>query len=1324
METTLYQQTKNFIYNNKHYIILAVVILFAIILAYYFSSDRIVRNKVKKFEDNYLNQNIVQKDYCHNDIKYNMLCDYYVKSSSKSFLVGFQKFGYTNLNIIKKLLYIGVRYIEINIFSKTYETFSEPIIVSGDKLGEKKASLNHVDVKEFFQLIEEMAFSEKYINNYKDPLFIFLNLKTENVDTLDKVHDIILNTINQRLLPSKYGNIQKDIGTITLCEMMGKCVILSSDGYGDSKLKELINGSTTQPSLKRITNSELDDIIDKKQRGSIQPDFSISSGYIEFGKGNQNDFIHIKDDSINFIEYGITPDFTITVSGAKNGSNNTEPGDFYSVKYVTTNKIFLVGKDIFKEEKPGNEILIRGFNNKHSLEKLEDRNKYQITIVVPDDGLLSKNYDVFKAMSYGCQFVSLYYHNIDEYAKKYNNFFGNSSYKLKPKVLRKIVKPRPKESIFKMFPDPVEENPLPIDYEFSKTYSEVFIKPYLSMESFWVNKNNMAIISPNKTDASIKIEPGLNSSQKNYSISFKQNNKYLVATDYCCYLLWMEQPTSCAQVIDQFKKASTFYPISPFCNKEGYHSFVIAKDKEYNLEKDEDYDGADYSKIYYIRYRPQFDPNLRLYTYQTTFYVKILTIDEPGIEKMTIWRPTIRDRYYPIGDIIKQGIKSPKSQTALVGGATAPPSDYELVYDNKLINQSYEISIWKPIPPDGYIALGYVFNNNYEKPSIDEVRCVASEFTKQERLSSDKVWSNKRTDGVEEFGSTLSFWKIDNKENLVGADYVVVNTSDYMPSEFDTPIFSISTDSKDLFDRLYLEKFSQNKSNTESACFKVIDSSVSEDQATDKAVNIIGARRNVKDNKIISYRASDEGSDMCVSINVPQWEKNLNNKDIYMEKCRDREYKGTNFTAYGDDTIRFNKDPRFCITRMRQDGQNNDTYQEFPAKLTRCEKNNYKQKFYIHDNGFIENMNENGLNGLCLTNDARINESDDLSYGSRKITNVTINTCEKSKKNVKQRWMMKKAFNDFCLEEGSMVYILLNYPRSNNALDTIYIDERIDEVYDFDNFELYMRGSIEEMTDNEYKINLTFKDPSQDTDTIITEPINSIKIVSDKIPNEKSLTRGTEVICRNGNYDGDYLINEDHVKWKGIIVEKISRKKFKVLFSINSLELRSSKVTPQTYGRPRYLQEKLVNISDIRLIKKIPSCYIGNYADRGNVEINNTSDDPLYISGHCGELDPINILGFLNMEMSEDDDLTDDLDIEANFKRSLKTFANKVNKYLSSSSNMDTILDNIGEKLKLFVDKNVIKQNVNLILQESDYFNDNNLSEFMRVINYLNDELN
>ena len=94
------------------------------------------------------------------------------------------------------------------------------------------------------------------------------------------------------------------------------------------------------------------------------------------------------------------------------------------------------------------------------------------------------------------------------------------------------------------------------------------------------------------------------------------------------------------------------------------------------------------------------------------------------------------------------------------------------------------------------------------------------------------------------------------------------------------------------------------------------------------------------------------------------------------------------------------------------------------------------------------------------------------------------------------------------------------------------------------------------------------------------------------------------------------------------------------------------------------------------------------------------------------------------MEMIEDDDLTDDLDVEANFKQNLKTFANKVNKYLSSSSNMDTILDNIGEKLKLFVDKNVIKQNINLIIQDSAYFNDNNLSEFMRVIKFLNDELN
>lgn len=1318
METTLYQQTKNFLYRNKNYIILGVVILFAIIFTYYFSNDRTVKNKIKKFEDTYLNKNIVQKDYCHRDIKYTMLCDYYVKSSSKSFLVGFQKFGYTNLNIIKKLLYIGVRYIEINIFSKTYESKTEPIIVSGDKLGEKKASLNHVDVKEFFQLIEEMAFSEKYVNNYKDPLFIFLNLKTENVNTLDKVYDIILNTINQRLLPSRYSNVKKDIGTITLCEMMGKCVILSSDGYEDSKLKELINGSTTQPSLKRITNSELDDIIEKKQKGSLKPDFSISSGYIEFGKGAQNDFIHIKDDNINFIEYGITPDFTITISGAKNGSNNTEPGDSYSVKYVTPNKIFFVGKDIFKEEKPGNEIVVRGFNNKHSLEKLEDRNKYQITIVVPDDGLLSKNYDVFKAMSYGCQFVSLYYHNIDDYSKKYNDFFGNSSYKLKPKVLRKIVKPPPKESIFKMFPDPVVENPQPIDYEFLNTYKEVQIKPYLSMDSFWVNKNNIAKISPNNENSLIKIETGNNSEQKNYSISFKQGSQYLVSTDHCCYLRWSEKPDdNCNEKLkDQFKKASTFYPIAPFCNKEGYHSFVIAKDKEYNLEKDKDYDGTDYSKTYYIRYRSQFDPNLRLYTYKSNFYVKILTINEEGFDKMSIWRPTIRNRYYPLGDIIKKGIRPPKNQTALVSGAIAPPIDYELVYDNKLINQAYEISVWKPIPPDGYIALGYVFNDNYEKPSIDEVRCVASEFTKPERLSSDKIWSNKRTDGLEEFGSILSFWKIQNKEHLVGADYVVVNNSNYMPSEFDTPVFSLSLDQKDLLDRLYLEKFSQNKSNTESACFKIIDTSISEDEATDKAKNIISARRNIKDNKIISYRASDEGDDMCISLNVPHWIKTFDNKDLFMEKCREKDFKATNFTAYGDNTIRFDGNPKYCITRNRDENQINNTYQEFPVTLERCSKDNYKQKYHIHDNGFIENMNENSLNGLCLTNQVPEYDEDHVVCGATSSPKVIISTCKKSKQNVKQRWMIKKAYNDFCFEVGSMVYILQFYPRFNKTKTPIYIDERINEDFNFNQFELYMRGFIEEqdVENNQFKIKLTYEEQGV---KIITEPINSIDIVSDEIPDERSLTIGTEVICSNGNYENmNYQIDENHVKWKGVIVEKINKKKYKVLFSINSVELRSAKTTPRNLGRPRYLQEKIIDISDIRIIKKIPSCYIGYYPGRNNLSSDSASSNPLNIDGNCGELDPLKILDFLSDDIVDNDDIND-------FYQTVNLFSKRVEAFLNTQTTekINTLKNNLGEKLKIYVDKNKIKVNIDKIIL---IFRESRQVKFMGFIFYLNDKLN
>ena len=53
-----------------------------------------------------------------NPYKYKKLTDYYISSSHRSFLVGFQKGDYCSLNMINRVIYLGARYIELEIFNK------------------------------------------------------------------------------------------------------------------------------------------------------------------------------------------------------------------------------------------------------------------------------------------------------------------------------------------------------------------------------------------------------------------------------------------------------------------------------------------------------------------------------------------------------------------------------------------------------------------------------------------------------------------------------------------------------------------------------------------------------------------------------------------------------------------------------------------------------------------------------------------------------------------------------------------------------------------------------------------------------------------------------------------------------------------------------------------------------------------------------------------------------------------------------------------------------------------------------------------------------
>ncbi|XP_052194502.1 hypothetical protein At1g04090-like [Diospyros lotus] len=66
----------------------------------------------------------------------------------------------------------------------------------------------------------------------------------------------------------------------------------------------------------------------------------------------------------------------------------------------------------------------------------------------------------------------------------------------------------------------------------------------------------------------------------------------------------------------------------------------------------------------------------------------------------------------------------------LTAGALKQPVDYTLVWssNSSKIKQDGNGYIWLPKPPDGYKAVGHLVTSSPEKPPLDKVRCVRSDF--------------------------------------------------------------------------------------------------------------------------------------------------------------------------------------------------------------------------------------------------------------------------------------------------------------------------------------------------------------------------------------------------------------------------------------------------------------------------------------------------------------------------------------------------------------------------------------------------------------------
>ena len=135
---------------------------------------------------------------------------------------------------------------------------------------------------------------------------------------------------------------------------------------------------------------------------------------------------------------------------------------------------------------------------------------------------------------------------------------------------------------------------------------------------------------------------------------------------------------------------------------------------------------------------------------------------------ISLWRPSTTSdglaQFFSLGDVATDNYRNINQRkivavvsdaNKLDGTALRLPDDYELVWTGADSGAHTAVSIWRPIPPDGYVAMGQVCGVDYDKPSRSAVRCLRADLVASARVGSS-IWNDKGSGAARDF----SAWSI------------------------------------------------------------------------------------------------------------------------------------------------------------------------------------------------------------------------------------------------------------------------------------------------------------------------------------------------------------------------------------------------------------------------------------------------------------------------------------------------------------------------------------------------------------------------------------
>lgn len=244
---------------NSVTIIIILIFVYLIINFAYIMSETYRVGSVYKELDKYTDSLLI--DYRYLFERGNIVFkNFYIATAFRPYLAKNQLFDYCSNKLLLKVIQSGARCVYIDIFNDSLSDDAFPVVSSGFEKGNWKLTLNTLSFDSVCKTLATSIFTNGYVNNYDDPFVLALNLKTnKNYKCLNRIQETLYKYFKSRLLPSKFSFNRGDLLNTPISDLMGKVIIMTSGGYENSKLEEIVNFSWDKDNFSKLKYKTLID---------------------------------------------------------------------------------------------------------------------------------------------------------------------------------------------------------------------------------------------------------------------------------------------------------------------------------------------------------------------------------------------------------------------------------------------------------------------------------------------------------------------------------------------------------------------------------------------------------------------------------------------------------------------------------------------------------------------------------------------------------------------------------------------------------------------------------------------------------------------------------------------------------------------------------------------------------------------------------------------------------------------------------------------------------------------------------------------------------